>query len=196
MPATIEFFFDYGSPFSYLADTQLPAMAGRCGAEIIYRPMLLIGVFKATGNASPIAVPAKAQYTMRELPRWATRYGVPFKLNPAFPFSTVRLLRGAIAAQLQGKFAAYHDTTFRAFWAEGRDLSKENELERILKTAGIEPDSIEGTEIKDSVRVNTDEAIARGAFGAPTFFVNGEMYFGNDRLDFVESAARDSTRSH
>ncbi|MGO9454720.1 MAG: 2-hydroxychromene-2-carboxylate isomerase [Candidatus Binataceae bacterium] len=190
MAKQVEFFFDYGSPFSYLADTQLPAIAARHGAEIIYKPMLLGGVFKATGNSSPITIPAKAKFMMAELQRWPRKYGVPMKMNPHFPINTIKLMRGAIAAQMQGKFAGYHPAVFRGVWVEELDLGQSAVLAELLKKIRMDPESIEGDEIKNQLRANTDEAVERGAFGAPTFFVGGEMFWGNDRLEFVEEALR------
>jgi 2-hydroxychromene-2-carboxylate isomerase len=190
MAKQIEFYFDYGSPFSYLADTQLPALAQRNGAEIVYRPILLGGIFKATGNASPITIPAKGKYMMLELNRWARHYGVEIKMNPHFPFNTIRLMRGAVAALRQERFGAYHPQMFRAVWSEGRNVGKEDVLRELLENSGIDPSSIDGDEIKNELRTNTDQAVARGAFGAPTFFVNGEIFWGNDRLDFVEDALK------
>jgi 2-hydroxychromene-2-carboxylate isomerase len=188
MGKQIEFFYDYISPFSYLADTQLPALAQRTGAEIVYRPILLGAIFKATGNASPIENPTKGAYTVLEVQRWAKRYGAPIQMNPHFPFSTIRVMRGAIAAQIHGRFAAFHSAAFRAVWEQAQDLSEEEALRRILGEAGIDPALIEGAAIKDRLRANIDDAISRGAFGAPTFFVNREMFWGNDRLEFVEDA--------
>jgi 2-hydroxychromene-2-carboxylate isomerase len=190
MGKQIEFYFDYGSPFSYLADTQLPALAQRSGAQIVYRPILLGGIFKATGNASPITIPAKGKYMALELDRWARHYGIELKMNPHFPFNTIRLMRGAIAAQQQDRFASYHAAMFRAVWSEGRNLGREEALREMLESAGIDPASIDGDEIKNELRANTDQAVTRGAFGAPTFFVNGDMFWGNDRLDFVEDALK------
>jgi 2-hydroxychromene-2-carboxylate isomerase len=190
MAKQIEFYFDYGSPFSYLADTQLPALAGRTGAEIVFRPILLGGIFKATGNASPISIPAKGKYMALELDRWARHYGIEIKMNPHFPFNTIRLMRGAVAALRQERFAAYHPQMYRAVWAEGRNVGKEEVLRELLESSGIDPSSIDGDEIKNELRANTDQAVARGAFGAPTFFVNGEIFWGNDRLDFVEEALK------
>ena len=188
MVKKIEFFYDYLSPFSYLADTQLPAIARRTGAEIVYRPILLGAIMKATGNAGPLSIPSKAAYNIAEFQRWARRYGLSAKFNPHFPFNTIRVLRAAIAAQQRGRFAAFHSAAFRAIWEQGQDLSKEEALRRLLDEAEIEPALIEGDEIKNQLRANMDEAVSRGAFGAPTIFVNGEMFWGNDRLDFVEEA--------
>jgi 2-hydroxychromene-2-carboxylate isomerase len=192
MARQVEFYFDYGSPFSYLADTQLPAIAERTGAKIVYQPILLGAIFKATGNASPITVPLKGKYMGTDLQRWAQHYGVPIKMNPNFPFNTIRLMRGAIAADMQGRFSEYHRRMFRAVWVEERNLGKEEVLQEILIAAAIEPTSIDGEEIKNRLRANTDDAVARSAFGAPTFFVNGELFWGNDRLEFVEAALKRS----
>jgi len=114
----IEFFFDYGSPASYLAYTQMPALAQRTGATVLYRPMLLGGVFKATGNQSPINIPAKGAWMMTDLPRFAKRYGVPYVRNPHFPINTLNLMRGAIAAEMEGRLIPFSDAIFRAIWAD------------------------------------------------------------------------------
>ena len=190
MAKQIEYFFDYISPFSYLADTQLPAIAERQATRIVYKPILLGGVFKGSGNSSPITVPAKGKYILAELARWSRKYGVPLKMNPYFPINTVKVLRAAIAAQMHGKFNAFHPAAFRGVWVEELDLGNSGVLAELLQKVGIEPASIEGDEIKDRLRANTEEAVARGAFGAPTFFVGEEMFWGNDRLDFLEAALR------
>jgi len=135
----VEFFFDYGSPFSYLVNTQLPALAKRTGAMILYKPMLLGAVLKETGNASPIAVPAKGRYMGVELQRWAKRYGVPFGGNPFFPINTLRLMRGAVATLKDGSFAEYHQAIFTAFWVEGLSLGEEEVLRQVLGKAGLCP---------------------------------------------------------
>jgi 2-hydroxychromene-2-carboxylate isomerase len=188
----VEFLFDYGSPFSYLASTQLPALAQRTGATIIYRPILLGAVLKATGNSSPMTVPAKGRYMAIELRRAANRYGVPFAANPhPFIANTLKLMRGAVAAQKIGVFDRWHDAIYRAVWADARDLGNEAELTRVVDGAGIRSGDIfaasERQDVKDELRANSDNAVARGAFGAPTFFVNGEMFWGNDRLVEVEA---------
>ena len=188
MSKRIEFFYDYLSPFSYLADTQLSALAKRTGAEIAYRPILMGAIMKNVGNAGPLSIPSKAAYNIAEFQRWAKRYGVPAQFSPYFPFNTIRIVRGALAAQLVGRFAEFHSAAFRAIWEQAQDLSKEEALRRLLNEARIDPALIEGDDIKNRLRANVDEAVERGAFGAPTFFVNGEMFWGNDRLDFVEEA--------
>jgi len=192
MSKNVEFFFDYGSPFSYLADTQLPALAERTRAAILYRPMLLGAVLKETGNASPMAVPAKGRYMGVELQRWAKHYGVPFVANPFFPINTIRLMRGAVAAQQEGSFPAYHQAIYRAFWTEEVNLGDQEVMRSVLRNAGLDAalifTRIEAPEVKGQLRANTEEAVRRGVFGAPTFFVGEEMFWGNDRLTFVEAA--------
>ena len=190
----LEFFFDYGSPYSYLANSRLPALAERTGAEVSYRPMLLGGVFKATGNSSPAVEPceAKRSYGGLELRRWVAHLGAPFRANPHFPINTLLLMRTAVAAQHAGVFEPFHRAVYPAFWAEGENLGEPEVVARILEKAGLDARALlEGAgdaAIKAELRASTEEAVARGAFGAPTFFVGDEMYFGNDRLDFVERA--------
>lgn len=189
----IEFLFDYGSPFSYLADTQLPALAARTGAKIVYTPILLGGVLKATGNASPITVPAKGKYMNVELKRWALRYGIAELSNKFFPINTMKLMRGAVAGQQLGVFDRYHVTIFPAFWGKGLNLGDDGVLTGVLEAAGLPAAeiirAIDTDQVKNLLRRNTDDAVARGMFGAPAFFVGGEMYWGNDRLDWVGEAA-------
>jgi 2-hydroxychromene-2-carboxylate isomerase len=192
---SVEFFFDYGSPFSYLADTQLADLEKRTEATVVYRPMLLGAVLKATGNASPMAVPAKGAYMGLELKRWAERYAVPFRAN-SFPFrsNTLRLMRGAVASQRLGVFRAYHRAVFPAVWGEPLDLGDDAAFRSLFEQAAIDPqgllEAIEAQETKDELRRSTEEAVRRGVFGAPTFFVDNEMFWGNDRLTFVEQALR------
>ncbi|MET0154161.1 MAG: 2-hydroxychromene-2-carboxylate isomerase [Candidatus Binatia bacterium] len=193
MQRFLEFFFDYGSPFSYLADTQLANLAQRTGATLAYRPMLLGAVLKATGNASPMAVAAKGAYMGRELERWAQRYGVRFASNPfSFPSNTLRLMRGAVASQKLAVFEAYHRVVFDAVWGRPLDLGAEATFRSVLQSASIDPERLLGTieeeGTKNELRRNTDEAVRRGVFGAPTFFVGEDMFWGNDRLDWVEAA--------
>lgn len=195
MAKQIEFLFDYGSPFSYLANIQLPGFAKRNGAAVIYRPVLLGGVLKATANSSPMTVPAKARYFAVDMRRWAARYGVMLKLNPhPFMANTLSLMRGAVAAQRLGVFGAYHDAIYRAAWAEGLDLGEKAVFAGVMQRAGVNFSELitatERQDVKDELRRNTEDAVARGAFGAPTFFVGDEMFWGNDRFDFVEEALR------
>jgi 2-hydroxychromene-2-carboxylate isomerase len=194
MGRRLEFFYDYGSPFSYLVDTQLPTLCQRTGAELVYRPMLLGGVFKATGNRSPIQEPVdnKRNYGMQSLQRWVEHYAVPFQLNPHFPINTVQLMRGALAAQGRGVFDPYHRAIFDALWAQGENVGDARVVASVLERAGVDAKPLlEATadpEIKQQLRASTDEACERGAFGAPTFFVGDQMFFGNDHVLFLEQA--------
>ncbi len=194
--ASIEFFYDYGSPYSYLADSRLPALAARTGAEVLYRPMLLGGVFKATGNRSPFADPVEPRraYFSRELRSEVEHVGVEFVSNPHFPIDTLGLMRMAHAARAEGVFEPFHAAIFRAFWVEGVALGDVDLAIGVLEAAGLPGKRIAAAaasdEAKAALRATTDEAVERGVFGAPTFFVDGEMFFGNDRLDRVEKRLR------
>jgi 2-hydroxychromene-2-carboxylate isomerase len=123
-----------------------------------------------------------------ELARWSGRYGVRFRMNPHFPINTMKLMRGAIAAQRAGRFDAYHAAIFPAVWAEERNVGDDAVLRAMLEQAGVEPASLESDEVKNALRAATDEAVARGVFGAPTFFVGDEMFWGNDRIEWVEQS--------
>ena len=189
-----EFFFDFGSPASYLAYTQLDGIARRTGAEIVYRPMLLGGVFKATGNASPAMVPAKGKWMNADLARFARRYGVPFAHNPFFPVNTLLMMRGAVAAEALGCAPAYIEAMFAGMWEQGLKLDLPDVWERALAAAGLPVAEIaagaQDPANKARLVASTEAAVARGAFGSPTFFLGDEMWFGKDRLrDVVEAAA-------
>lgn len=190
----LEFFFDFGSPTTYLAHTQMPGVAARTGAEVAYRPMLLGGVFKATGNQSPAFVKAKSKWMDGDLRAFARRYGVPYERNPWFPINTITLMRGAVAMQQRGRLPAYADAIFHAMWVEPQNLNDAQTVGGVLAKAGFDPKellaAIEDQSVKDELRANTEEAVSRGVFGAPTFFVGEKMFFGQDRLDFVEEALK------
>ena len=194
MTKFVEFFFDVGSPTAYLAWTQLPNIAENAGARLIWKPMLLGGVFQATGNASPANVPAKGSYMNADLARFAKRYRVPFRHNPAFPINTLMLMRGATGVQMRmpERFQDYLRGVFKALWIAAMNLNEPALTERALRDAGFDPAEIMALagdpEVKARLRATTDEAVARGAFGAPTMFVGDEMFFGQDRLDFVREA--------
>lgn len=194
MSKSLEFFFDVGSPTTYLAWTQLPKIAADAGATIIWRPMLLGGVFKATGNQSPVNIPAKARYMLQDLARYARRYGVPMTFNPHFPINTLTLMRGAAGYLDTPQFATYVTTIFNALWVEQKNLGKPEVVAEVLRAAGLDPAEFErlvnDDGVKERLKDNTEEAIRRGAFGAPTFFIGEEMHFGQDRLDFVAEALR------
>lgn len=194
MSKSVEFFFDLGSPASYLAHTQLPSLCHATDAELVYRPMLLGGVFQATGNASPAMIPAKGRYMMRDLARFAERYGVPMRFNPHFPINTLTLMRLLVAVQLHqpARFEAALQALFQALWVEGANLADPLKVAEVLAGAGFDVAALQAQiaepAVKDALKATTEEAVKRGVFGAPTCFVGGEMFFGQDRLDFVREA--------
>ncbi len=192
----VEFFFDFGSPTSYLAYMQLPKIAIESHAEIVWRPMLLGGVFKATGNASPVTIPAKGRWMWDDIARWARRYGVTIATNPYFPINTLTLMRGAVGLQMRqpGQFLRYVDVAFRAMWEKPCNLGDAAVLGETLQKAGFDAAAftalVGDPEVKAKLIANTEEAVARGVFGAPTMFVGEQMFFGQDRLEFVREALR------
>jgi 2-hydroxychromene-2-carboxylate isomerase len=194
MTKTVEFFFDVGSPTAYLASTQIQKIASEAGAILKYRPMLLGGVFKATGNSSPVTVPAKGKWMFSDMTIWAKRYGVKLSMNPNFPINTLPLMRGAIGMQMKmpEKFDSYVSTVMNAIWQEKKNMGDPAVIAETLAKIGI--DSAEFTamissdDVKAALVSNTEEAVSRGVFGAPTFFVGDQMFFGQDRLMFVKEA--------
>lgn len=193
---TVEFWFDVGSPAAYLAWTQLPTLAALAegGVDVQLRPMLLGGVFQATGNASPASVPAKGRYMRDDLARHAQRYGVPFAHNPHFPVNTLMLMRGAAGLQLRdpARLDAYLRAVFPAMWVHGRNLNDPAEVAAVLAAAGFDAAAflalVGDPEVKERLKALTTEAVARGVFGAPTYFVGDAMFWGQDRLAFVKEA--------
>lgn len=194
MTRQVEFFFDFGSPYSYLAWKELPRLAQRTGATIVWRPILLGGVFKATGNHSPAEVPAKLGWLHDDTARWARRYGVPFRQNPHFPVNTLMLMRGATGylRQDEATFLRYADAMFSAMWEQGRNLNDPAEIGAVLAAAGFDPRAaltlVDDPEVKQALKRDTEHAVTRGVFGAPSFIVGDELFWGNDRLLFVEEA--------
>lgn len=192
MTAIIECFFDVGSPASYLAWTQLPGLAARHQATLKWKPMLLGGVFQATGNQSPAAIPAKGRYSRIDLQRFARDYGVTLNFNPNFPVNTLLLMRGATAYLESSRFQHYLNAIFTAMWVDQLDLGQPEVVAGVLKGAGFDADEVlrycADDAVKDKLRQLTDEALERGVFGAPTMFVGDQMFFGQDRLHHVEKA--------
>ena len=194
MSKTVEFYFDVGSPAAYIAWTQLPRLCAAAGARIDYKPMLLGGVFQATGNHSPTTVPAKGKYMMDDLGRFAARYGVPFVNNPHFPINTLMLMRGAVGLQMRDpeRFVPYVDAAYQAIWVDAKNMNDPEVVGQVLQAAGFNPIhlvALAGDQaVKDRLKAITQEAVERGVFGAPSFFIDGQMHWGQDRLDFVQQA--------
>ncbi len=196
MSKTIDFYFDFASPASFLGYTQIEGIAERTGAALVWKPMLLGGVFKATGNASPVLIPAKGRWMNDDIMRWAQRHGTSIIYPEGFPLNTLALMRGAVGYQLregQGRFRLYVDLIYRAIWQRQIDLRDAETLAGLLRDNGFDPDAfllmVAEPEIKQALIAATEAAVERGVFGAPTFFVDGVMHFGQDRMDWVEAEA-------
>jgi 2-hydroxychromene-2-carboxylate isomerase len=195
--ASFDFFYDLGSPYSYLASTQLRGISGRTGARSHLYPITLGGVRKATGHQIPPA--QQLAYMAQDAARWAQKYGVPLQIPKAFPVSTILPLRAAVAAGRSGEGERAMSALFHAYWGEGDDISDPAVVERVLRDAGLEGKRLVAMaaqqDVKDELRKNTDLALARGVFGVPTIFVGERSFWGNDRLEFVESALRQARLS-
>jgi 2-hydroxychromene-2-carboxylate isomerase len=191
---SVDFYFDFGSPAAYLAYTQLPHLCADVGANLVWKPMLLGGVFQATGNHSPTAIVPKGPYMTEDFKRFARRYGVPYEHNPHFPINTLMLMRGATALQMHepDRLKPYCDAVYQAIWADGRNMNDPAAVGAVLQGAGFDAASLLAMtgqqEVKDRLKAVTEEAVARGVFGAPTMFVGSQMFWGQDRLDFVREA--------
>ncbi len=194
MTRRVEFLFDFASATSYLAYTQLPKIAAARNAEIIWRPILLGAVFKATSNVSPMTVAAKGRWMFGDLKLWGEHYGVPFNPTPHFPVNSLTVLRGAVAMQMRmpWEFLRYVQLIFGAIWESHRNFNQQDEIAAVLREGGFDIDRmlalVSDPAVKQQLKTNTDEAVGRGVFGAPTFFVGDRMFFGQDRLEFVAEA--------
>lgn len=193
----VRFLFDFGSPNAYLAHRVIPAIEARTGARFDYLPVLLGGVFKATGNRSPMeafaGVPAKLAYEGKERDRFVSLHGLTrFAGNPHFPVNTLAIMRGAVAARRLGVFEAYLEAVFVAMWEQGRKMDDPAVITEVLDSAGLPAAQLmtltQDQAVKDELVANTTAAVARGVFGSPSFFVGDDLWFGKDRLGDVEAA--------
>jgi 2-hydroxychromene-2-carboxylate isomerase len=195
--AKLEFFFDCSSPWTYLAFTRIQDVIARTNAETIWKPILVGGVFNEVNRdvyerrAHPD--PRRASYSEKDLQDWARLAGIKIGKPPVFPVRAVAMMRCAVAADEEGALISFSRAAFEAYWRDLKDVSQQDVLRDVCRAAGLDPPSIlaraEAAEVKDRLRANTEEVIARGGFGSPTMFVNGDdMYFGNDRLPLVEAA--------
>jgi 2-hydroxychromene-2-carboxylate isomerase len=194
MSHTLEFYWDFSSPFAYLGSTQAEALAARTGATLVWRPMLLGAVFKAIGTAdAPILTwsEAKRNYFFKDLGRWAEHWGVPFRFPSRFPMMTVKPLRIYLALPEERR-KAFREAAFRAYWAEDKDIADEGTLRALIGEGADEVLARTGTkEVKDALFASTERAIAAGVFGAPTWIVDEkELFWGQDRIVLVERALR------
>jgi 2-hydroxychromene-2-carboxylate isomerase len=186
MTQAIEFFFDFASPYSYLAHSQLPAL----GAEVTVRPMQVLKVMEAVGNQpTTIQSAAKGKYAFADLTRWATRYAVPLNPGRMRTNDSAACARAVLAAGRLGKANAATAALFHAFWGVAEPLRTSDEILEVLGKAGLDVAALrpllDDPAIAAELDANTKEAAERGVFGAPTIFVGEDMFFGNDRLDFV-----------
>jgi 2-hydroxychromene-2-carboxylate isomerase len=195
--AEVDFYFDFGSPNAYLCHLVIPGAEWRTASKFIYKPILLGGVFKATGNVSPATlhahVASKVAYTQVEMQRFMAKHGITrFVFNPHFPVNTLNLMRGAVAAQFEGVFEPYVEAIFHEMWEDPKKLYDPSEWHAAMHHSGLDADRIiarsQEPDVKARLVENTEQAIARGVFGAPTFFVGDEMYFGKYQLCDVEDA--------
>ena len=186
---TVEFLFDFVSPTSYLAYMVLPKIIDRGDAIATWTPVFLGGIMQTSGNRPPGQVENKGRWMRADLERWVRHYGIPFKRNSHFPFNSLVAMRGVVAYMDDPVVRPYCDAMFRAAWVEDRNLGEREVIGAVLETLGIEPDSfrerIADQAVKDKLKANTDGAVERGVFGAPTFFVGDTMHFGQDRMWMV-----------
>ncbi|NNF78864.1 MAG: 2-hydroxychromene-2-carboxylate isomerase [Rhizobiales bacterium] len=192
MGKAVEFYYDYGSPAAYLAWTQLPALCAKHGAELISHPVLLGGIFKATGNRSPVVVEQKGAWMFDDMERHAARYGAPFARNPYFIINTLPLMRGAMWARANGRLGEYDKVIFEAIWVNQKDMNDVAVIGKVLTEGGFDAGelvaAVQEPDVKRQLIEVTDAAVAKGLFGVPSMIVGDEMHFGQDRLDWVERA--------
>ena len=199
MGRRIEFFYDVSSPWTYLAFTNIQPLAKEEGAEIDWRPFLVGGVFNAVNPSvyqmRDNPVPARAAWMKRDMQAWARLSGLKIVFPPkVFPVNSVKALRGLLWAKGQGREVELATAFFELYWAEDRDISQDDVVAEAARRAGLDParlaQAITEPGVKEQLKANTDEVIARGGFGSPTMFVGAEMFFGNDRLPLVREALR------
>ncbi len=195
MTPTIEFYFDFGSPNAYLAYRLIPEIEGRLKTKAELKPALLGGIFKATGNQSPAVslagVPAKAAYERLEMQRFIARHGLTrFRFNPAFPINTLQMMRGAMLARKLDLFEPYVEAIYVAMWEDALNMGEPDVFTGVLDAAGLPSrefaDHLGDADVKQALVTATEEAVARGAFGSPAFFIGDQHFFGKDRLRDVE----------
>lgn len=198
MSTTLTFYFDYTSPYSYLASTAVEATAAKIGAELVWAPTFLAAVMKATGNQPPATVERKGKYMARDLARWADVYGVEMHWTQHFPLASQHAMRGTLAvlASDPAKGAALAKALFRAAWVTCDDIGDRSVLARIAESVGADGALVAGAtddvRWKDALKETTERAVSLGAFGVPAFEYEGELYFGNDRLEMIEARAKRS----
>jgi 2-hydroxychromene-2-carboxylate isomerase len=196
-PAKVQFMFDFGSPNAYLAKLVIPDIERRTGVKFEYVPVLLGGIYKLTGNSSPVdylrGIKNKLEFQELEMQRFIRRHNITkFRKNPFFPVNTLQLMRGAVAAQFEGVFELYFHAAYHHMWEEPKKMDDSEVARKALISSGIDFDQLfaraQQPEVKNRLLELTQDAVNRGAFGSPTFFVGNEMFFGKDQLRDVEEA--------
>ncbi|MDP8971905.1 MAG: 2-hydroxychromene-2-carboxylate isomerase [Actinomycetota bacterium] len=198
--ARVEFFYDLVSPYSYLAYGRVNRICEEHGAELVLRPMLLGAVHKALGLQAPINIKSKGSYQLRDIHRWAEHYGLPMKFPDTFPFRTLKTMRAAVALEGEGDLEPFTREAFGLYWEEGGTpkgfdaVDEDGPLRKVARRIGRDPEELlekaSSGKAKEALKSATAKAIERGVFGAPAFFVGDEMFWGNDRLHFVEAALK------
>lgn len=198
---TVEFYYDLVSPYSYLAHREVARICQEQGAELSLRPMLLGAVHNAVGLQAPIETKPKARYQAEDIRRWAKHYGLPMDFPNPFPFRTLKTMRAAMFLKDQGELEAFTREAFALYWEEGgapeglEEANEDGPVSEVARRIGADADEVlagaSAPEAKEALKVATGEALERGVFGAPAFFVGDEMFWGNDRLHFVERALQD-----
>jgi 2-hydroxychromene-2-carboxylate isomerase len=194
MAKKLEFFYDCSSPWTYLAFTKIEEVARRHNADLVWKPILVGGLFNTVNpsvyESRQKPVPIKAKYYVKDLQDWAKFYGIKIGNPSVFPVNSVKAMRGALVAHEHGIISKYSRRVFENYWGDNRDISRDDVLRPIVREVGLDEkeyfEKIGSPEYKEKLRANTDEVMQRGGFGSPTIFVNGSMFFGNDRLPLVE----------
>lgn len=180
----IEFFFDVVSPYSYIASEQIEALANSCQVELQWRPFLLGGVFKETGNQPPGMLPSRGKYLLKDLKRKSKFFQIPFTMPKMFPINSMLAMR-TLCSFAENELPEKAHRVFRAYWVDNQAINNEAVIKELLGAEALA--KAEDSDIKEKLRANTEEAVKRGAFGAPTFFIGDEMFFGSDRLMFMQA---------
>lgn len=198
MLAGVEFYYDLVSPYSYLAHRRVRRICERHGAELVLRPVLLGALHKAAGLRAPVELEMKARYQARDIRRWAERYGLPLRFPEPFPFRTLKTMRAAVFLEGSGMLEAFTWEAFAHYWERGgapkglEEADEDAPISEVARRIGADPGEVlagaSSREAKEGLKAATEGAFERGVFAAPTFFVGDEMFWGNDRLDFVEAA--------
>ncbi|AHY45896.1 2-hydroxychromene-2-carboxylate isomerase [Rubrobacter radiotolerans] len=196
---TVEFYYDLVSPYSYLARGRVAGICESVGAELVMRPAFLGGVHKLSGNQAPVAVPLKGRHAVKDIHRWARYYGLAMRFPEPFPFRTMTTMRAAVYCEEIGRLDEFNREAFRLYWEEGGapeglEADESGPLKEVARRVGLDPEELldaAGTDrVKVRLKEKTEAAVERGVFGMPTFFVGEEMFWGNDRLHFVQEALR------